>query len=250
MSAVAASPSTGIELPGNTITITLAMTKSVTVTGIPTLTLNDGGTATYTGGSGSDTLTFTYTVSGSDSDVSALAITQVNLPNGANIIDSSGTNANLAGALTTFSGLQIDPPHPQLLSITETPSSGDLGAGKSVTLTLNLSEVVTVANGTPTLSLSDGGTATYSSGSGTDALTFTYLVGAGQNTGDLTATQVNLNSAIISDAAGDTANLSLTGLTQGGLQIDTTTPAVLAVVASGTALAAVLAIWGWVAPLR
>ena len=106
----------------------------------------------------------------------------------------------------------------------ESPASGDLNAGKTVTLTLNLSEAVTVAGGTPTLTLNDGGTATYSGGSGTNALTFSYTVGAGQNTADLAATAVNLNSATITDGAGNAANLSLTGLTQSGPQIDTTTP--------------------------
>ena len=78
-----------------------------------------------------------------------------------------------------------------------------------MTLTLNLSEAVTVAGGTPTLTLNDGGTATYTSGSGTNALTFSYTVAAGQNTADLTATAVNLNSATITDGAGNAANLSL-----------------------------------------
>ena len=54
-----------------------------------------------------------------------------------------------------------------------------------MTLTLNLSEAVTVAGGTPTLTLNDGGIATYVSGSGTGALTFTYTVAAGQNTAAL-----------------------------------------------------------------
>ena len=36
--------------------------------------------------------------------------------------------------------------------------------------------------GTPTLTLNDGGTATYTGGSGTNALTFSYTVAAGQNT--------------------------------------------------------------------
>ena len=45
-----------------------------------------------------------------------------------------------------------------------------------MTLTLNLSEAVTVAGGTPTLTLNDGGTATYTGGSGTSALTFSYTV--------------------------------------------------------------------------
>ena len=75
----------------------------------------------------------------------------------------------------------------------ESPANGDLNAGKTVTLTLNMSEAVTVAGGTPTLTLNDGGTATYTSGSGTNALTFSYTVGAGQNTSDLAVTAVNLN---------------------------------------------------------
>ena len=48
-----------------------------------------------------------------------------------------------------------------------------------MTLTLNMSEAVTVntSGGTPTLTLNDGGTATYTGGSGTNALTFSYTVG-------------------------------------------------------------------------
>ena len=58
-----------------------------------------------------------------------------------------------------------------------------------MTLTLNMSEAVTVntSGGTPTLTLNDGGMATYTGGSGTDALTFSYTVGAGQNTSSLSA---------------------------------------------------------------
>ena len=109
----------------------------------------------------------------------------------------------------------------------ESPSSGDLDAGKTVTLTLNMSEAVTVnTGGTPTLTLNDGGTATYTGGSGTSALTFSYTVAAGQNTAALAATAVNLNGATIADGAGNAANLSLTGLTQTGPQIDTTTPTI------------------------
>ena len=39
-----------------------------------------------------------------------------------------------------------------------------------------------MAGGTPTLTLNDGATATYTGGSGTSALTFSYTVAAGQNT--------------------------------------------------------------------
>ena len=51
-----------------------------------------------------------------------------------------------------------------------------------MTLTVNLSEAVTVAGGTPTLTLNDGGIASYTGGSGSNALTFSYTVAAGQNT--------------------------------------------------------------------
>ena len=222
---VAASPSDGIESPGNTIKLTVHLSTAVTVSGTPTLTLNDGGTATYTGGSGTSALTFKHTVSSTDNSVPALAITQVNLPNGATITDGNGKSPNLSGAVTTFLNLQIDPPSgPTLSSIRETPSSSDLNADKTVTLTLNFSEVVTVAGGRPTLTLNDGGIATYTSGSGSRALSFTCKVAAGQNTPDLAATAVNLNGATITHS-GAAANLSLTGLTQTGPQIDTTAPA-------------------------
>jgi large repetitive protein len=111
---------------------------------------------------------------------------------------------------------------PTISSLTESPSSGDLNAGKTVTFTLNLNEAVTVAGGTPTLTLNDGGVATYAGGSDSNALTFSHTVGAGQNTASLAATAVNLNSATVTDGAGNAADLSLSGLTQTGPQIDTT----------------------------
>ena len=153
-----------------------------------------------------------------------LAVTAVNL-NTATVKDGAGNAANLTGAVTNPAGtLQIDTTAPTVTAIAETPSSGDLNAGKVVTLTLNLSEAVTVAGGTPTLTLNDGGTATYTGGSGTSALTFSYTVLAGQNTPDLMTTAVNLNGATIKDGAGNAANLSLSGITQGSPQIDTTAP--------------------------
>jgi len=104
-----AAPGTGTEHVGDTITLALGFNEAVTVTGTPTLSLNDGGTATFAGGSGTNTLTFTTTVASTNTSTSALAITGVNLPSGAAIKDASGVAANLAGAVKTFSGLQIDP---------------------------------------------------------------------------------------------------------------------------------------------
>ena len=218
---VVALPVSGTENTGALITLTVDLNKAVTVTGTPTLTLNDGGTAIYTGGSGTNALTFSYTIGVTDTTVPTLAITQVNLPNGATVKDAAGNAANLAGAVTTFPGLSIDPP-PLVVSVSESPSTGNLHAGNTVTLTLGLNDVVTVAGGVPTLTLNDGGTATYIGGSGTNALMFSYTVAGGQNTVGLAASAVNLNGATIVDGAGNAATFSLTGLTQTGPQIHTT----------------------------
>ena len=180
---------------GKVLTLTLNMSEAVTVTGTPTLTLNDGGTASYVSGSGSNALTFSYTV-GAGQNTAALA------GDG----ESTGTIKDLAGnALSTsslpetFTGVIVDTTTPTISAIAESPSSGDLNAGKTVTFTLTMSEAVTVntTGGTPTLTLNDGSTATYSGGSGTTALTFSYTVGAGQNIAALAATAVNLNGGTI-----------------------------------------------------
>ena len=162
------------------------------------MTLNDGGTATYTGGSGSNALTFSYTVAAGQ-NTAALAATAVNL-NSATVTDGCRQCRQSAA-------LRADPDRPadryfhadHLGCDRASPTSGDLNAGKVVTLTLDMSEAVTVntSGGTPTLTLNDGGTATYTGGSGTNALTFSYTVAAGQNTSDLTETAVNLNGAAI-----------------------------------------------------
>jgi hypothetical protein len=107
---VLATPALGIAYPGDTITLTLDLSATVTVTGTPTLTLNDGGHAVYSGGSGSQALTFAYTVGSHDQTVATLAITGVQLPDGAAVTDAAGHVADLAGAATALTGLGVDPP--------------------------------------------------------------------------------------------------------------------------------------------
>ena len=163
--------------------MTLNLNEAVTVAGgTPTLTLNDGGTATYSGGSGTNALTFSYTVAAGQ-NTPDLAVTAVNL----NARDHDRRRRQCRQSLARRDLTRPAPADRHhdadgISSVTESPASGDLNAGKTVTLTLNLSEAVTVAGGTPTLTLNDGGTATYTGGSGTNALTFSYTVAAGQNT--------------------------------------------------------------------
>jgi large repetitive protein len=217
---------------GHVVTLTVNLSETVTVAGgTPTLTLNDGGTAAYQSGSGSSALVFTYTVA-TGQNTADLTVTGSAL-NGATILDGAGNAANLAGAVTNPAGtLTIDTTAPTMSSVVATGTgiiagTGDLNAGHAVTLTVNLSEAVTVAGGTPTLTLNDGGTATYQSGSGSSALVFTYAVAAGQNTADLTVTGSALNGATILDGAGNAANLAgAVTNPAGALIIDTTAPTV------------------------
>ena len=85
--------------------------------------------------------------------------------------------------------------------------------------------VTEVSSSGPTLTLSNGATATYSGISNNgETLDFTYRVAPGGDTPALTVGSVNLNSASVTDAAGNQLNTSLAGISQSGPQIDTTAP--------------------------
>ena len=212
LNSIMESPATGDLNAGKIVTLTLNFSEAVMVAGgTPTIALNDGGTATYVGGSGTNALTFRYTVAAGQ-NTPDLTETAVNL-NGATIKDAVGNTANLSLAGLPQGSPQIDTNIPAVTSVTASGSSitggsGNLTTGKTVTLTLKLSEAVIVEGGKPTLTLNDGGTATYVSGSGSNALTFSYTVATGQETSDLAVTALKLNSAIVTDAAGNVANLA------------------------------------------
>ena len=195
--------------------------------------MNDGGVASYKSGSGTDVLTFSYTVAAGQNTAS-LSASAISL-NGASITDKAGNPIGLPLSALTQTGPQIDTTPPIFTAIAETPSSGDLNQNKAVTFVLTPSEAVTVSGGTPTLTLNDGGVATYDAAlSSPTSLAFDYTVLAGQNTASLAATKVNLGGATILDAAGNAANLSITSLTQTGPQIDTRAPTISAAAASAS----------------
>jgi hypothetical protein len=124
---------------------------------------------------------------------------------------------------------------PVVTEVIASPGAGVVTLGSQIILTLAMSKVVTISGGTPSLSLNDGGSATYISGSGTAALVFSYTVAAGQNTDSLAVTLVNPNGATIADAFGDSANLSLAALPQSGPLIATPTNSPLYVILPGNA---------------
>ena len=233
---VAASPNSLLGIPGEKITFTLTMSESVTISGgLPTLTLNDGGVATYASGSGTNTLQFVYTVASADFDVTALSVTAMTL-NGANIADANGVAADISGAVATFANISIDPPH--VANLVETATRAVLGVGDKATFDLTFSDPVTVSGGVPSLTLNDGGTATYVSGSGTNDLKFSYTVIASDSSvSSLQAASVSLNGATIANHIGATADTVLSSVTQTGPAVDPTTPKITAIMGSAATAA-------------
>jgi len=209
---------------GQTVTFTLTASEALTVATGAVLTLNNGATAVYNNSSGK----FVYTVA-SGQDTSDLKVTGYS----GSITDAAG-NALAVSGVTLDTGVKIDTTAPVVTTLTA--PTGDDGPGTLVAFTVNFSEAVTVntSGGTPTLTLSNGATASYVSGTGTNALVFNYTVGAtgsGQDAADLataTSNALTLNGGTIKDAAGN--NAVLTGATNvnptGTLQIDTTAPVV------------------------
>ena len=98
-----------------------------------------------------------------------------------------------------------------MTNVTSTTSDGTYGEGSAISVVVSFSKSVFVT-GTPTLALNSGGTASYSSGSGTSSLTFIYNVTAGQNSARLDATSssaLTLNGGSIVDSTTLAATLTL-----------------------------------------
>ena len=144
--------------------------------------------------------------------------------------------AGNASACTSMTSYTHDNTAPTVLSVTSNTTNATYAVGQAINVLVTVSEAVTVT-GTPQITMETGstdGVAIYSSGSGTTQLSFTYTVGAGENSSDLeynSTTALGLNSGTINDSVGNAAILTLPGLlgasSLGGTKsivIDTTAP--------------------------
>ena len=146
-------------------------------------------------------------------NTSDLAVDQI-LLHGATIQDLSGNDAALPLSPINPAGtLQIDTLAPSVLLLTADPSSGIAGFGQSISIDVVFGEAVTLAGGTPTLSLNDNGTATYDAAATAalhdpTKLVFDYTVGPGDTiVPTLAVTGIDLHGAAIDDLAGNAADL-------------------------------------------
>lgn len=133
---------------------------------------------------------------------------------------ADGVGNAFAGLLesTPFHFSTGDSIAPTVSGVTSVNADGTYGTGARITLSLRFSEVVTVSasdGALPTLLLETGAidrSATYFNGSGTDTLTFAYIVQDGDASADLDTADANalaLNGSTITDGAGNNATLSL-----------------------------------------
>ncbi|WP_431607548.1 beta strand repeat-containing protein, partial [Rheinheimera aquimaris] len=229
ITSVNSSTANGTYKVGDVISIQVNFSENVTVaSGTPQLTLETGATdrtINYVSGSGTSTLNFNYTVQAGDitADLDYVATTSLTL-NGATIRDAAANNATLtlaspgaANSLGANKALVIDGVVPTVTSGNSSTANGTYKVGDTISIQVNFSETVTVntGGGTPQLTLETGTTdriASYTSGSGSSQLTFSYTVQAGDTSADLDYVATNslaLNGGTISDAAANNANLTL-----------------------------------------
>ncbi|QOZ32426.1 S-layer family protein [Bradyrhizobium sp. CCBAU 53421] len=198
---------------GHVVTFTLTFDENVTVTGQPHLLLNDGGFASFVSGSGTNALTYQYTVAAGE-NTPDLAVIGSDL-HGGTMKDQFNHDADLTGAIGNPAGtLQIDTIAPHLTDITAAPAGGTQTAGSTIQFTLDFDEAVHLAGGSPTLSLNDGGTATFDAAASAllgdpSKLVFDHVVTAGNPpTSPLAITGFSANGAVVSDIAGNLADLT------------------------------------------
>ena len=230
LTAAATNPAGVLKIDTTAPAVTAKLTSDTGVSATDKITSKD----TLTGG-GDPNATVQFTVDGTLIAATATAgatgvwtFTPTGLADGAHTIVASETDAagNTGTAALAFT---LDATAPKATAITASPASGDLDAGKTVSLTVTFSAPV-YAGATSYLALNDGGHAVYAGGTGTGVLTFTYTVAAGQNTAALAVTGA---SAGFQDIAGNVPTFSgVVGALPGPLQIDTTAPTVTQVTAS------------------
>ena len=143
-----------------------------------------------------------------------------------NAVDALGAHNVEDVQSATFKVDTTDP----TVSVTSSTPDGAYNAGNNISITLTFSENVTSTDST-TVTLDTTGTCIVGILSDTDTATCTYTVGAGENSGDLSVTNIAPDGGSIIDVAGNTADLSIVSNLDdtSDIVIDTTAPAAFTV---------------------
>ena len=205
---------------GSTIQLTASFGGAVTITGTPQLVLEVGSASVEADYSGSGTV-FTYTVESGQDDSDGIRVTGIAL-NGGTIVDAAadpplGINTDVPIPLIVGSGgVVVDTTAPTAHAFTP-PGDKTYGLGSVLAFAVTYDEDIAVT-GTPRLALtgfSDSATrlATFTGKVGGDGLGFSYTVLAGDEaaSGITVGSSIDLNGGTLTDAAGNAAQLALSG---------------------------------------
>ena len=206
VTATASAP--GVLYIGDSVTFAVTTSAPVTVTGSPELVLTNEEMATYVGENGNGDLLFSYVVKAGD-DTDALQVRGLRLQ-GASISDGGTGLAVDPDSIDVpeeamANAPVIDTKNDTINSLSDDlPSSGPLASGGSVTFLLGASKPIVDVQGSPTLSLSDSGTATYVGLSNSGQMEFAYNIPFACASSSLTATALNMKGVTITDSLGAT----------------------------------------------
>ncbi|MDB2329084.1 gliding motility-associated C-terminal domain-containing protein [Flavobacteriaceae bacterium] len=158
--------------------------------------------------------------------------------------DTANNPSSTYTAVTTGTAVYFDKTAPTVTTVrtssalgTYTDDDNDPANSDTISIQVNFSEVIYVSGSIPTLEMETGSTdrlASYSSGSGSNTLTFIYTVQDGDFTSPLNYTStaaLSENGAIIIDGSGNSTDLSLPATTEAAsmqgatpIQIDAENP--------------------------
>ncbi|CAM9188184.1 unnamed protein product, partial [Discosporangium mesarthrocarpum] len=200
---------TVVNVTGNEINLSAPYWGVDVLEGVPAVNVSSTGyqAATYVSGNGTANIIFLYVVQPGDHTVNLEYWDEFALKTEGSIrrvADQGSMPANITlpepGTCTTFKGcslganrnITVGTAAPTVLNMTTTKpaSQGPYGLGDVVDITVHFSlpvEVLANVSGTPRLRMDTNSFADYYSGSGTDALTFLYVVQEGDETADLDA---------------------------------------------------------------
>ena len=223
---------------GDIVTVQVEFDAPVTITGTPTIALTIGSTArnaSYSAIDGTGKLvTFSYTVTAADFDGDGIAIAA-----GSIALNGGTISAMAAGASTdlSYQGLPDDIVHlvgkgPEIVAVTitstpqskrnQSPTIKRYGLGEIIAfdVTFDTAVVVDSSGGNPRMQMQFAAASVphepfldYAGGSGTETLTFEYVVEAGAKDGNgllLLSDSVDLNGSTIQDPTGADAELGFT----------------------------------------
>lgn len=213
-----------VDAGANSVEVTLSVTNGLlTLAGIVGLSFTTGD------GTADASMVFTGNITDINNALSSLMFSPTSGYNGAAVLSittSDQGNSGSGGTQTDTDTLNItvNSLNPRITAVSSSTADGNYKVGDTIIITTTFSEAVTVdiTGGIPSLLLETGSTdriATYVSGSGSNTLTFSYTVQAGDLSADLdyqSTAALALNGSTIRGATSNDAVLTLPAMGTAG----------------------------------